>query len=383
MKVGLRFPPASLPATIPELRAEVRAFISAELGHIPAVQRANSWARFDAAFSQKLGERGWIGMNFPKRYGGHERSLLERYVVVEELLAAGAPVGAHWIADRQSAHNILHHGSESVRSKWLPKVFRGEAFCAIGMSEPNSGSDLASVRTRAARVDGGWKISGQKIWTSEAHKAQIMIALVRTSDPGEQRHNGLSQFVIELNSPGVVVRPIPDLTGEVHFNEVFLNDVFVPEEALLGKEGDGWKLVTSELALERSGPERYLSSFALYVEFIRVVGPNPAGVLRSLIGRIAAHLWTLRQMSLFVASALAEGKDPAVEAVMVKDLGNSFEQNIPSWIQAAVDAGIALEDDSEFATALAYLLQVSPSFSLRGGTREILRDIIARNLGLR
>jgi alkylation response protein AidB-like acyl-CoA dehydrogenase len=152
---------------------------------------------------------------------------------------------------------------------------------------------------------------------------------------------------------------------------------------LLGKEGDGWKLVTSELALERSGPERYLSSFALYVEFIRVVGPNPAGVLRSLIGRIAAHLWTLRQMSLFVASALAEGKDPAVEAVMVKDLGNSFEQNIPSWIQAAIDAGIALEDDSEFATALAYLLQVSPSFSLRGGTREILRDIIARDLGLR
>ena len=322
-------------------------------------------------------------MTFPKRYGGHERGLLERYVVVEELLAAGAPVAAHWIADRQSAHNILHHGSESIKDKWLPKIFRGEAFCVIGMSEPNSGSDLASVRTHAARVDGGWKISGQKIWTSQAHKAQIMIALVRTSDAGEQRHDGLSQFVIELNSPGVVVRPIPDMTGEEHFNEVFFNDVFVPDEALLGKEGDGWKLVTSELALERSGPERYLSSFALYVEFIRVAGPNPSGVLRSLVGRIAAHLWTLRQMSLFVASALADGKDPAIEAVIVKDLGNSFEQNMPSWIQAAIEAGLALEDDSEFAAALSYLLQASPSFSLRGGTREILRDIIARGLGLR
>jgi alkylation response protein AidB-like acyl-CoA dehydrogenase len=142
MSVGLRFPSASLPANIPSLREEVRAFIAAELGNIPAVRRANSWARFDAAFSQKLGERGWIGMNFPKRYGGHERSLLERYVVVEELLAGGAPVAAHWISDRQSAHNILHHGSESVKDKWLPKVFRGEAFCVIGMSEPNSDRTL-------------------------------------------------------------------------------------------------------------------------------------------------------------------------------------------------------------------------------------------------
>jgi acyl-CoA dehydrogenase-like protein len=383
MSVSMRFLSVSLPANVPALREEVRAFISAELGDIPAAQRANSWSRFDAAFSRKLGERGWIGMNFPKRYGGHDRTLLERYVVVEELLAAGAPVGAHWIADRQSAHNILHYGTASVKAKWLPKIFRGEAFCVIGMSEPNSGSDLASVRTRAVRVDGGWRISGQKIWTSQAHKSQIMIALVRTSDAGEQRHSGLSQFVIELDSPGVAVRPIPDLMGEVHFNEVFLNEVFVPAEALLGNEGEGWKLVTSELALERSGPERYLSSFALYIEFIRVLGPRQSYVLRSLAGRIAAHLWTLRQMSLFVLSTLAEGKDATVEAVIVKDLGNSLEQNIPSWIQAAIDEGIALEDDSEFASALSYLLQAAPSFSLRGGTREILRDIIARNLGLR
>src|SRR5580704_1302645 len=141
MNLGMRFPSVSLPANVPALRAEVRAFISAELGDIPAARRANSWSRFDAAFSRKLGQRGWIGMNFPKRYGGHERSLLERYVVIEELLAAGAPVAAHWIADRQSAHNILHYGSESVKDKWLPRIFGGEAFCAIGMSEPNSGSD--------------------------------------------------------------------------------------------------------------------------------------------------------------------------------------------------------------------------------------------------
>lgn len=383
MSVGARFAPPRMPTNVAGLRAEVRAFIAEELGRIPAARRANCWARFDAAFSRKLGQRGWIGMNFPKRYGGHERTLLERYVVVEELLAAGAPVAAHWIADRQSAHNILHHGSESVKDKWLPKIFSGEAFCAIGMSEPNSGSDLASVRTRAARADGGWIISGQKTWTSNANKAQIIIVLAGTADPGDERHAGLSQFVVELDSPGVVVRPIPDLMGDEHFNDVFFNDVFVPDEAILGKEGDGWKLVTAELALERSGPERYLSSFALYVEFMRIIGPTPSAALRALAGRIAAHLWTLRQMSLFVASALEEGKDPAAEAVIVKDLGNSLEQNMPVWIQAALDEDIALEDDSEFSTALSYLLQASPSFSLRGGTREILRDIIARNLGLR
>jgi hypothetical protein len=383
MSLGLRFSHSRMPANVAGLRAEVRAFIAAELGPIPAARRANCWARFDAAFSRKLGQRGWIGMNFPKRYGGHERSLLERYVVIEELLAAGAPVAAHWIADRQSAHNILHHGSESVKDKWLPRIFCGEAFCAIGMSEPNSGSDLASVRTRAAQVDGGWIISGQKTWTSNANKAHIIIVLARTSDSGEERHAGLSQFVVELNSPGVVVRPIADLMGDEHFNEVFFNDVFVPDQAILGKEGDGWKLVTAELALERSGPERYLSSFALYIEFIRVIGSNPSPALRALTGRIAAHLWTLRQMSLFVASALADGRNAAVEAVIVKDLGNSLEQNMPVWIQAALDEDIALEDNSEFSATLSYLLQASPSFSLRGGTREILRDIIARNLGLR
>lgn len=381
--VNLKFPPACLPDSTRALREQVRAFVAAELGSIPAERRANGWSRFDAAFSRKLGERGWIGMVFPKRYGGHERSQLERYVVIEELLAAGAPVAAHWVADRQSAHNILHHASESMRSKWLPRIFRGEAFCVIGMSEPNSGSDLASVRTRGTRVEGGWTINGQKIWTSQAHVAHIMIVLVRTSDAGADRHSGLSQFVIDMGTPGLRVRPIADLTGALHFNEVFFDEVFVPDEALLGQEGDGWKLVTSELAWERSGPERYLSSFALFTEFLRVVGSEPSDSICALIGRITTHLWTIRQMSLSVAGTLAEGRDPWMEAVIVKDLGNSFEQDMPRWIQAAVDEGIALEDSSEFVGALAYLLQASPSFSIRGGTREILRDIIAKSLGLR
>ncbi|MGQ0621734.1 MAG: acyl-CoA dehydrogenase family protein [Panacagrimonas sp.] len=380
---NFQFDPVTLPASVPALRAEVREFLAAELGPVPAEQRANCWARFDADFSRKLGARGWVGMVWPTPYGGHERSPIERYVVIEELLAAGAPVGAHWIADRQSAMNILRYGHEEMKQRWLHGIAAGEVFCVIGMSEPDTGSDLASVRTRATKVPGGWRINGQKIWTTFAHRSQLMIALVRTSGDADSRHVGLSQFLIELQSPGIRIKPIVDLVGHEHFNEVFFEDAFVPDNALLGREGEGWKQCTSELSLERSGPERYLSSYALFVEFLRLAGPAPTEPVRGLIGRIAAEIWTLRQMSLSVAGQLAQGGDPATEAAIVKDLGNSFEQDLPRWIHAAMDAGLALEDDSEFARVLTYLLQASPSFSLRGGTREILRGIIARGLGLR
>lgn len=380
---SFQFAPVTLPASVPALRTEVRAFLASELGPVPAVQRANCWARFDAGFSRKLGRQNWIGMIWPKCYGGHERSPIERYVVIEELLAAGAPVGAHWIADRQSAMSILRYGAEDMKRRWLPGIAAGEIYCVIGMSEPDAGSDLASVRTRATKVSGGWRINGQKVWTTFAHKSQLMIALVRTSEGTDSRHVGLSQFLIELDNPGICVKPILDLLGQEHFNEVFFDDAFVPDSALLGREGEGWQQCTSELSLERSGPERYLSSYALFVEFLRLAGPTPAEPVRSLIGRIAAQIWTLRQMSLSVAGQLAQQRDPAIEAAMVKDLGNTFEQDLPRWVQAAMDAGIALEDDSEFARVLTYLLQASHSFSLRGGAREILRGIIARGLGLR
>jgi alkylation response protein AidB-like acyl-CoA dehydrogenase len=193
----------------------------------------------------------------------------------------------------------------------------------------------------------------------------------------------LSQFLIELDTPGISVRPIVDLVGTSHFNEVFFVDVVVGPESLLGVEGGGWSQVTSELSLERSGPERYMSSLALFLELLRVAGPDPVESVRQVIGRIAAEIWTLRQMSLSVAGRLSEGKDPAVEAAIVKDLGNSFEQALPMLVQSIADHAVYLEDGSAFARTLGLLLQISPSFSLRGGTREILRGIIARGLGLR
>jgi len=372
--------PFDPPSGVQALRAEVRSFLAANMPKGPAAARANCWAVADAGFSRALGAAGYIGMTWPKRYGGHERHPLQRYIVLEELLAAGAPVGMHWIADRQSGPLLLRYGTEDQRNRFLPAVARGELYACIGMSEPGSGSDLASVRTRGVRTNAGWRISGQKLWTTNAHNAHLMIALVRT-DEGSERQAGLTQFLIDLASPGVTVRPIIDLAGGHDFNEVFLDDVLVPDDMRVGEEGAGWKQVTAELSLERSGPERYLSSFALLVELVRFAGSAPDPMLAGLIGRATAELWTLRQMSMSTAAKLAAGEDPSLEAAIVKDLGNSFEQAFPRDVQAAVDLDLAA--DSDFARVLALLLQVSPSFSLRGGTREILRGIIARGLGLR
>jgi alkylation response protein AidB-like acyl-CoA dehydrogenase len=371
-----------LPPDAEALRAEVRAFLR-ETVTASAVSRAHSWGGFDPGFSRKVGARGWIGMTWPKRYGGHERTFLERYVVLEEMLAAGAPVSAHWVADRQSGPLLLRFGTEAQRERFLPAIARGELAFAIGMSEPDSGSDLASIRTRAVRTDGGFRVNGTKVWTSNAHLCPYAIALFRTHTVPDKKHEGLTQFLVDLASPGITIRPIIDLAGSHHFNEVVFQDVFVPDDHLVGREGEGWKQVTTELAFERSGPERYLSSIALLLELIRELSRHPGERGAVLVGRLVAHLATLRQMSLAVAGMLQAGESPNLEAAVVKDVGTTFEQDIPEAIHALLDVEPTLEGGSELQQVLGYLVQRAPSFSLRGGTREVLRGIIARGLGLR
>jgi hypothetical protein len=377
------FPP---PPPCPEaetLRHEVRAFLAEAMADRKPVQRAESWTGLDPEFSRELGRRGWLGMTWPKEYGGHERSALERYVVLEEMLAAGAPVGLHWIGDRQSGPLLLRVGTEEQKRRILPKLAAGEAFCAIGMSEPNTGSDLASVRTRARKVQGGYLVDGTKVWTSFAHLSHYMILFCRTG-AAEDRHGGVSQFLVDLeNTPGLTIRPIHALTGEHHFNECVFQEAFLPDDALLGKEGDGWNQVTSELAFERSGPERFLSSFWLFVELIRALGPEPTDAGAAAIGRLAAHVMTLRRLSRSVAGMLQNGQNPAQEAALVKDLGALLEQEIPEIARNLVDEEPDETSTRAFSAVLAHTMMHAPSFSLRGGTREILRGIIARGLGLR
>lgn len=377
---------AAIPAEDERLRHEIRGFLTDRLRGLPADSRARSWLGFDAEFSQALAGRGWLGLTLPTEYGGAGRSHFARFVLSEELLAAGAPVSAHWIADRQSAPLILKYGTESQRRFYLPRICRAEAFFCIGMSEPNSGSDLASIRSNAQpRQAGGWLLNGSKIWTTNAHRSHYMIALVRTSGTAADRHQGLSQLIVDLSLPGVSIRPITDLAGDAHFSEVFFDNVELGADALIGQEGNGWQQVNAELAFERSGPERLYSSMALvqcWLDYCRQTGMRDDAT-RSSLGTILAHLSTLRAMSLAIARKLAEGHSPALEAALVKDMGTELEQRIPDLVAQALGRYPDRPVPPELLRTLAYLEQMGPSFSLRGGTREILRGIIARGLGLR
>jgi acyl-CoA dehydrogenase len=387
MTAAFRFDPVDLPPACASLRREVREFLAAEKAAGGCQVSSDFGGHFAPEFSRRLGARGWIGMTWPRRYGGGERTTLERYVVTEELLVAGAPGTAHWTADRQSGPLLLRFGTEAQRERFLPAICRGESYFCIGMSEPDSGSDLASIRSRAVPVEGGWELTGAKIWTSRAHVAHYMIALVRTSPVETDRHAGLSQILIDLKSPGITIRPIRNLAGAEDFNEVHFDRVFIPADMLVGTAGGGWQQVTSELAYERSGPERFLSTFRLLLELIRRAGASPDARAAEMIGRLAAHLWTLRRMSLSVAGMLQAGATPNLEAAIVKDLGNALEREIPELVRLVAPfragAGSPHGANDRLDEFLREAVLNAPSFTLRGGTREILRGIIARGLGLR
>ena len=277
MTAALRFDPIRLPSECEQLRKEVRAFLAEEIA-------AGTFSPFkpnredtDAPeFSRRVGARGWLGMTWPKKYGGHERSFLERYVVTEEMRVANAPTRRFFVADRQSGPVLLKYAPEHVKMDILPRICRGELCFAIGMSEPNSGSDLFAAKTRATKTDGGYLINGTKIWTSSAHIADYMIAIFRTSPPTkENRRHGLTQFLVKMKQPGIQVNPIGQITGQFEFNEVVFTDYFVPDDYVLGEIDGAWKQATSELAYERSGPERFLETYYVLTELVRAVGNKP------------------------------------------------------------------------------------------------------------
>jgi alkylation response protein AidB-like acyl-CoA dehydrogenase len=384
-ETSFSFDPVQLPAQAAALREEVRGFVAAHIEAAAFDPRLNAWGTRHPGFSKACGAKGYIGMCWPKRYGGHERSALERFVVIEELLAAGAPVGCHWVADRQSGAQILRHGSEEAKQLIIPKIVRGECYFSIGMSEPDSGSDLAAVRCRAYRVEGGWQITGAKVWTSAAHLAHYLILLARTAALDEDRHAGLTQFIIDTSKPGFATRPIHNLYGGHEFNEVILHDYFVPDAMVLGEVGQGWRLVTGELAFERSGPDRFMSTFQLLLDSIRQLSEAGDADRQSLqdLGRLIVHLASLRRMASSIAGKLERGEQPAIEAALVKDLGTGFEREVPEVFRRLFRVEASMGPSADYDENLGMTILRSPSFTLRGGTREILRGMIARGLGLR
>ena len=386
MSAAVEFDYVALPEALEGLRAEVRQFLADELG--PAVWDPADPGRdpsHDRDFSLKLGARGWLAMTWPKRYGGHERSALERYVVNEELLAANAPTRAHFVADRQSGPIILSHGGERLKRDILPRIARGELSFCIGMSEPDSGSDLFAAKARAEEVDGGWRLNGTKLWTSLAHVSDYMIGLFRTTpvNPDDRRH-GLSQFLVDLKAEGISIRPIAFPSGQHEFNQVTFDDVLLPADHLLGERDLAWRQASGELAFERSGPERFLETYFMVPALMRLAGRQPDDHVAEGIGRLTASLHGFRHMSIAVAAMMERGQDIAVQASMVKERGNTWEQLVPEiarQLAARIEAGDAARD--AFQRALTRATLIAPKLTIQGGTSEILRGIIARDLGLR
>ena len=373
---------APLPPAALELRGQVRAFLASYAKGWTDLDRAHSWTAFDREFSREVGKRGWIGMTWPAPYGAG-RSAFERFVLQEEMLAAGAPVGAHWIGERQSGPLILKVGTAEQKQRYLPGIASGDISFCIGMSEPNAGSDLAAIEAHARRDTGGWRLNGTKLWTTNAQHCDVMIGLFRTTGPArDMRQSGLTQFLIELDSPGLEIRPIPDLNGASHFNEVVFIDVFVPDDRLLGTEGGGWAQVTSELALERSGPERFLSAFPLVAAATQALVSNEPEPIESgdlaTLGALIAETAVLRSMSLLVAGKLERNEDPSYLAVITKDLGAELEQRTAPAIRS-----MFASPPPNLRSAIEFVTRAAPTFSLRGGAREILRGITARALGVR
>jgi alkylation response protein AidB-like acyl-CoA dehydrogenase len=364
-----------------ELRAEVRQFLATELPPGSYRPGLGMGAGHDPAFTKKMAARGWVGMALPRQYGGHDRTAVDRFIVVEEMLRWGAPVGAHWVGDRQTGSVINRFGTEEQKRRFLPAIAAGECWFSIGMSEPDSGSDLASVKTRGTRVEGGWLLNGTKVWTSGAHLNDWFVVLCRTSDDTEDRHNGLSQMIVDLRSPGLQISPIPYLDGSHHFNEVVLDEVFVPDELVLGQAGMGWAQNTSELAYERGGPDRWLSTYYVTEQFVREHVGNDAGdQVAEVLGRLAARWSALHQLSLAVARMIDKGGAPAVESALVKEMGTRFEQEVLSGLQRLIDWEPSPESASLFERLLCEALLTAPSFTIRGGTIEILRSVAAKGL---
>lgn len=383
-----RFEIAELGEEHEALRQEVRTFLGDVAGDKAyADPESLLLPGFSPEFSARLGGKGWIGMTLPPEYGGGGRSSLDRYVVLEELLAASAPVRAHWVADRQSAPVILKFGSPQQKETFIPRICRGECYFCIGLSEPSSGSDLAGLKARADKVPGGWRLNGHKLWTSNAHRAHYMLGLFRSARMAGDRHAGISQFIIDMRADGITVRPILNFAGEHDFNEVFFNDVFIADDMLVGEEGGGWRQVSAELAYERSGPERWLTNFRLFEKFLDVLGQAANPWLKAEIGALTSRLLALRQMSLSVAAMLQQGRQPNAEAAIVKDLGTRFEQQIPQVVRRFA-ASMEYERDErgpgmkELCALLDIATLWSPALTIRGGTTEILRSVIARNVGL-
>ena len=355
------------PANLAALQAEAEA-VAAEAASEREVQE-DSWINgYDPDFALDLGRRGWLGMTWPKEHGGHGRSVLERFVVTEALIEAGAPIAAAWFADRQVGPSILNFGTESQKAQFLPPMVRGESRWSIGMSEPDNGSDLAGLRTRAVFRGDRFVVDGRKVWTSFAITADWIYLICRT-DPDVEGHRGLSELIVDLHSPGIEVAPIRDMTTNRHFCEVSFDGVEVPAQNLVGELNGAWSQTMRQLEHERGGIDRLVSNRALYLEARRRADLSDP-VVRQEVASLETHY---RIGRLLVLRGLL-GQAPPGHAAITKVFGTEHEQRVAAF--GARVAGPEAMLWNRWSRNVCY----APAYTIMGGTSNILRTIVAERM---
>lgn len=374
-------------------REEVRDFLEQEIKKGTFEPQCDVWMTgHSLELTHRIAERGWIGLTYPREYGGQGRSWIDRLILTEEMLRYGAPTALHWFGDRQVGRCLISYGSEEQKREFLPKIIKGEAFFALGMSEPEAGSDLASLKTQAIENGGVFVVNGQKVWTTGKHRNYIY--LIARTDPEAQKHRGLSEFIIDTSWPGVTMRPIVSLSGEEEFNEVFFDNVRVPKKYLVGQKNRGWYQIASQLDYERAGIERLMGNYPLFAALIKFaketsldgqpVAKNP--LVRSKLAQLQIEFEVGRLFAYWVAVILDEGRVPNWEAAMSKTYSTTFEKHLANTAMEILGLYGQLRPESKLApmrgmAAHSYL--GSKGYSLQGGTSEILKNIIAqRGLGL-
>ncbi|MDH4146503.1 MAG: acyl-CoA dehydrogenase family protein [Acidimicrobiia bacterium] len=359
-----------LPSELEPLRAEATE-VARRAARAREFQEDSWLIGNDAGFAAELGRRGWLGMTWPTEFGGHGRSPLERFVVFEAMISQGAPIASAWFADRQIGPTLLQFGTDAQRARHLPGLLAGTEMWSIGMSEPDAGSDVASVRTRAECDGDDFVVNGQKIWTSGALHSSFIYLIART-DPDAPPHAGLSEFIVDLSSPGVEIRTIKDMTGNEHFCEVHFSDVRVPAENLVGTPNNSFKQVMRQMEHERGGIDRLVSNRALYDDALALADRDDPTIRQDIarcetIYRIGRHM-VLREVL---------GEAPAGWSALTKTLCTEFEIHVAGFCARVAGAEAMLWN--RVSRNICY----APGYTIMGGTTQILRNIIGeRVLGL-
>jgi len=377
-----------------KLRQEVCSFLQDELARGLWKPACDAWIQgYDPQFTKRVAEKGWIGLTWPEQYGGQERSFIDRLIVTEEMLRYGAPAACHWFTDRQIGGSILKYGSEEQKAEFLPKIIRGEMYVGLGMSEPEAGSDLASLKTRATEETDCYLVNGQKTWTSGAWFTNYIYLLART-DLDAPKHRGISEFIVPMDLPGISRIPMIDITGTEAWNDVFFDNVRVPKKYMIGEKNKGFYHVLEQLAYERGGMERLMGNYPLFDALIRFAketkynGKNLSQdtIVRHKLAQLQVEFEVGRLFMYKVAMVMDEGRAPTVEASMSKAYATTFEQHLANTAMEILGPYGLLWADSKyvpFEGLAAHSYLGSKGYSLQAGSSEILKNIIAtRGLGL-